>query len=336
MADRRKIIMDVDTGSDDAVAMILAMLDPDFDVLGFTSVNGNLEVKLTTENTLRMVEFCGKQDVIKVYRGADLPLVSTLLPNSPQSIRNFPRREGISMPEGLHHAAHIPTPTWTIKEEDDSAVVWLINTLRAADDGEITLVPVGPLTNIALAMRSDPRIIPKIREIVIMGGAMNLSGSAGYNTEFNIWVDPEAAEVVLQSGCDITLVPLDATFSAYITPGDAERIRAIGTPEADMMASLILKYGTASMLSAQEGEKHIPIHDALALCAVKYPQVLHTITCNCHVDTSNGIAYGQTVFDRRLADLTPPNCKFAMSADREFFIAWIVDVLEQDKARKQA
>ena len=332
---KRKIIMDVDTGSDDAVALILAMLDDTFDLLGVTSVNGNLEVKLTTENTLRMVEFCGKEDEVKVYRGADLPLVSTLLPNTVQSMLPIPRREGESVPEGLHHAAHIPTPKFTIKEEDDCAVVWLINTLRHARDGEITLIPVGPLTNIALAMRSDPRIIPKIREIVIMGGANAYAGSNSMCAEFNVWVDPEALEIVLQSGCKVTLVPLDATFSAYITPSDAERIRAVGTPEADMLAGLILKYGTAKMLKGRdEGETHIPIHDALALCSVRYPEVLKKKAVCVHTDISRGFAYGQTIVDRRSGVTAPaPNCEFAFGADREKFIGWIIDVLEKAKDR---
>ena len=336
MTERRKIIMDVDTGSDDAVALILAMLDDTFELVGVTSVNGNLEVKLTTENTLRMVEFCGKEDTVKVYRGADLPLVSTLLPTTAQSLLPVPRREGVSLPEGLHHAAHIPTPKFTIREEDDCAVVWLINTLRSAGEGEITLIAVGPLTNIALAIRSDPRIVPKIKEIIIMGGAAQYAGSNSMCAEFNVWIDPEALEIVLQAGCKTTLVPLDATFSAYITPSDAERIRTVGTAEADMLADLILKYGTASMLKGREpaGETHIPIHDALALCSARYPQVLYKEKVCCHVDISGGYAYGQTIIDRRRGATAPePNCEFACKADRELFLSWILDVLEKAKKR---
>ena len=332
---KHKIIMDVDTGSDDAVALILAMLDDSFDLQGITAVNGNLEVKLTTENSLRMVEFCNRQDTVKVYKGADLPLVSTLLPNTPQSMAPIPRREGESVPEGLHHASHIEVPKFTIKEEDDSAVVWLINKLRHEEDKSITIVAVGPLTNIALAMRSDPRIIPKIKRIVIMGGADAYAGSSSMAAEFNVWIDPEAMEIVLQSGCDVTIVPLDATFSSYITPSDAEDIRAIGTPEADKVADLILKYGTAKMLKGRDEEElHIPIHDALALCSVRYPEVLYTKEVCCHVDTSHGIAYGETVIDkRRGVTASKPNCKFAFKADRELFVSWIKDVLTKAKER---
>ncbi len=329
--ERRKIIMDVDTGSDDAVALILAMLDDTFDLLGITSVNGNVEVKLCTENSLRMVELCGMEDKIGVYRGADLPLVSTLLPNSVQNLRGYPRREGCEENKTMHHAEHIDTPKFTIKEKDESAVVWLINTLLASKDKEITLIPVGPLTNIALAMRSDPRIIPKIKEIVIMGGANKYTGGYSSASEFNVWVDPEACEVVLQSGCKITMVPLDATFSAYISDKDVEDIRAIGGLVAETVADLILKYGTASFLADQE-EVQIPIHDALAVCAVRYPEVLNTQFCNVHTDISGGFAYGATLIDKRTPSLAEkPNCHFAHSANRELFVSWIKETLKNAK-----
>ena len=323
MSDKRKIIMDVDTGSDDAVALILAMLDEDLDLLGITSVNGNLEVKLTTENSLRMVEFLGLQDKIKVYKGADLPLVSTLLPTTPQSEWPIPVREE-NAPKELHHASHIPTPTFTTHEDDMSAALWLIKTLRAAEDGEITLVPVGPLTNIAIAMRADPRIIPKIREIFIMGGGIR--GNMNPVAEFNVWVDPEALEIVLQSGCRITMVSL--------TVADAERIRSIGTEPAKMAADLILKYGTAAYLAGEGENVQIPIHDALAVCSVLHPEVLETIDCSVHTDISRGWAYGETLIDRRMVGRYPDNAKFAIGADRKMFVDWIIDVLEKDKARK--
>ncbi len=329
MADKRKIIMDVDTGSDDAVALMMAMLDPRIDLLGVTTVNGNLEVKLTTENTLRMVEFMGRQDSVKVYRGADLPLVSTLLPNTEQSMHPIPMREE-KVPAGLHHATHIPTPSFTIKEQPESAAVWLIKTLLASEDGEITLVPVGPLTNIAIAMRADPRIIPKIREIIIMGGGTE--GNITPCAEYNVWVDPEAMEIVLQSGCPITLCSLDSTHAGYLTKQDAEEIRAIGTPKAAMAADLILKYGAGGDLSHEGAEvQRIPIHDALAVCSVVYPQVLKVKECNCHTDISKGFGYGQTMMDRREGQYEPHNCRFGVGADRELFRSWIIDLLTADR-----
>lgn len=332
MAEKTKIIMDVDTGSDDAVALTLAMLSEDIDLLGITTVNGNLEVRLTTENTLRMVELLGKQDTVKVYRGAEYPLVSTLIPTTQQAQLPLPRWEH-TCPEGLHHATHIPTPSFTLHEEKMSAALWLVKTLRKAKDGEITLVPVGPLTNIAVALRSDPRIIPKIKEIVIMGG-----GTFGNMTpvaEFNVWADPEAMEIVLSSGCPIRVVSLNSTHAGYITTEDAERIREIGTVPAQFVADLILKYGTAAYLKANgESVAKIPIHDALAVCAVVHPEVLETIDCSVHCDISRGFAYGETLIDRRMVGRYPDNAKFGIGANRELFVNWIMEVLEKDKENR--
>ncbi|MGI5887923.1 MAG: nucleoside hydrolase [Oscillospiraceae bacterium] len=334
MAEKRKIIMDVDTGSDDAVALMMAMLSDDIDLLGVTSVNGNLEVKLTTENSLRMVEFCGMQDKIKVYRGAEYPLASTLLPTTAQSLTPIPMREN-SLRKDYHHAAHIPTPSFTTHEADECAAVYLINTLLASKDKEITIVAVGPMTNIALAIRADPRIVPKIRQIIMMAGGMEANHTPC--AEFNSWVDPEAMEIVLQSGCDITMTTLDSTHAAYMTEDDAERIRKIGTRESDFCADLILKYGSTGDLSHVVGDSvhRIPIHDALAVCAVVHPEVLKTEDWSCHVDISRGFAYGQTIVDRRnRPDGEKPNCHFGVGADKDLFVSWIIETLEKDKQKK--
>lgn len=348
MGEKRKIIMDVDTGSDDAVALVMAMLDEHFDLLGICSVNGNIEVKLTTDNSLRVVECCGKQDEVKVYKGCDFPMVSTLMPWTPQStgirsegsagdLRKIPRREGARAGGREIHHEHLPLPAPTIREADESAVVWLIQTLLASEDGEITLVPVGPMTNIAVAMRADPRIIPKIREIVLMGGG-HLVNNTSPAAEFNVWVDPEAMEILLHSGCKITMVALDATHAAYLTVEDAKHIRDIGTKPAMLVADLIEQrtQGYAQNDAEMRDLKGAPIHDALAVCAVLHPEVLKNVLhCNCHVDISRGYAYGQTIIDRRVrVNPEPLNCYFALGADREMFIDWMVGVLKKDRERR--
>jgi len=350
MANKRRIIMDVDTGSDDAIALVMSMLDESFDLLGICSVNGNIEVKLTTDNSLRVVECCDRQDVVKVYKGCDLPIASTLLPWTAQStgIRSEiflqtgerwpnPRREGTRAGGQEVHPEHLPLPSPTIKEADESAVVWLINTLLASEDGEITLIPVGPLTNVAVAMRADPRICKKMREIVIMGGG-HLVNNSSPASEFNVWVDPEAMEIVLQSGCKITMVPLDATHAAYITVEESKRIRDIGTKPAKLVADLIEQrtIGYARNDAEMRNIKGAPIHDALAVCAVLHPEVLKDVLhCNCHTDISRGWAYGQTIVDRRIrVNPEPPNCYFALNADRAMFYNWMIDVLEKDKKRR--
>lgn len=346
---KEKIILDVDTGTDDAVALVLAMLCEDFDLLGVCTVNGNVELRLTTDNTLRVIDYCGKGSCVPVFPGSELPLVSTLLPWTPQStgimtaytkddIRAIPRREGAREGKLEMHGDHLPLPETTLRANEKCAAVWLIETLSAAQDHEITLIPVGPLTNIALAMRADPRIIPKIKKIVLMGGGYRVN-SRTPAAEFNIWADPEAAEIVMQSGCDITCVPLDATHAAYITMDQAEEIRRIGTKEAEFVAEMIS--GRIRGYVSRDHDMNqlcgAPVHDALAVCAVLHPEVLtDVIACNCHVDISGGYAYGQTILDRReLKNAEPKNCKFALSADRLQFFHWVKEVLERDAARSR-
>lgn len=351
MEEKRKIIMDVDTGTDDAVALIMAMLDEKVDLLGICSVNGNVGVELTTDNSLRVVELCEKQDTVKVYCGCEAPIASTLMPWTPQSTGI--RSEGSIIYNDYHsmarrdmnknggkvpmHPDTLPLPEPTIKEGNESAVVWLINTLMAAEDNEITVIPVGPMTNIGVAMRAEPRICKKIREIVLMGGG-HMVNNVSPATEFNIWADPEAAEIILHSGVKVTFVSLDATHSAYITEEQAKRIKEIGTKPADFVGDLILHrilaYGQRDV--DMHDYKGAPVHDALAVCAVLYPEVLtEVLHTNVHVDISRGYAYGQTIVDRRLTqDEEPKNAYFALKADGSYFYEWMYSVLCKDKERR--
>lgn len=345
--EKEKIILDVDTGTDDAVAIILALLCKDMDLMGICSVNGNVELRLTTDNTLRVVDFCGKGDRVPVIRGCDLPMVSTLLPWTPQStgimtahtkgdVRQIPRREGMRSSALEMHGEHLDLPETDLQPIEESAVVWLIKTLLAAKDHSVTLVPVGPLTNIGVALRADPRIVHKIKRVVLMGGGYQVN-SRTPAAEFNIWADPEAAEILLQSGCDITFVPLDATHAAYITAEEAQQLRKIGTKEAEFVAATIEGRirGYVNRDKDMSQFNGAPVHDALAICAVVLPEVLKdVIPCNCHVDISGGYAYGQTILDRRAyKNGEPINCKFALNADRDMFFRWMKGILE-DAARE--
>ena len=340
--EKEKIILDVDTGTDDAVAIIMALLCKEIEVLGICTVNGNVELKLTTDNTLRVVDCCGKGGQVPVVQGCDLPLVSTLLPWTPQSTgimtaytaedkRIIPRREGMRTSSMEMHGEHLNLPETNLKPIQESAVVWLIETLLAAEDHSITLVPVGPLTNLGLALRADPRIVSKIKRVVLMGGGYRVN-SRTPAAEFNIWADPEAAEILLQSGCDITFVPLDATHTAYITLEEAQQLRDIGSKEAIFVADTIAGRIRGYVNRDKDMSQYCgaPVHDALAVCAIVHPEVLKdVIPFNCQVDISGGYAYGQTILDRReLKNGEPVNCKFALSADRALFFTWMKDILE--------
>lgn len=327
---KRKIIMDVDTGTDDAVALVLAILGGEVELLGVTTVNGNLELKLTTDNTLRVVECCKPYGQVPVYSGCEYPLVSTLSPYSAQSRHPIPKREGTSKKFAMHRD-HLPLPETTLKKQDKNAVVWLIETVMASEPGSISLVALAPLTNIAAAMRAEPAFASRLGEIVLMGGGDRI-GNASAAAEFNIWTDPEAAEIVMQSGCKLSVIPLDATHGATVTAAQAEELRALGTPQAEFVANVILeRIGGYALrdpeLAAQQAS---PLHDALALCYLLHPQcITQKQELVCHVDISGGAAYGRTVVDRRKNLVTEqPNCVFAEQADAEFFYRWMYTILK--------
>ena len=332
MREKTKIILDVDTGSDDAIAICVALLCEELDVLGICTVGGNVEVKNTTDNTLRVVDCCGKPDT-KVYRGAALPLASTLEPWSLQA-QELPRKEGVKDQEIAVHTDHLPLPPTALRAQEKSAVVFLIETLLAAEDGEITLVPVGPMTNLALAIRADERILPKIRRVVMMGGSHDVYPRT-QASEFNVWADPEAVEIVLQSGVPVTMVSLDATSHACLDRAQAEQLRQIDSPPARLCAELVEHRLKASAAEGDADGKGVgaAIHDALAVCAVLHPEVLtQTVLTSCHVDLGHGYAYGETVLGRnyKFSEM-PKNCLYAKSADSGLFFDWLYGVLQAAK-----
>lgn len=319
----QKVILDVDTGTDDAVAIMLAALSPDVELLGVCSVNGNRGIDFTTENTLRVVEYLGLQDRIPVYRGCSLPMVSTLTPG---------RRDGIpatgEMDSNNIHGDYVELPPSTIHTQPEHAVFWLIDTLMKSD-GDITLIPVGPLTNIAMALRIEPRIAQKIKQIVIMGGGykeVNITPSA----EFNFWVDPEAAKIVMDSGCDITVVPLDATHKAVLSLADADALESSGTPAGKATARFIRhRQAGYKVWQPMADIDTVPIHDALAVCAVIDPEVLQNVVHTyVDIDIAGGAADGMSIcdVDKRYKD-KQPNARVALSADKDRFSRMVKEIL---------
>jgi len=326
---KRKIILDVDTGSDDAIALIAALMSPEFDVIGVCSVNGNREVKLTTQNTLRVMELLGSD--VPVYRGCEYPMVACL---DPKRKPRIPFREGQN--QDPTHGDHLPLPDpKTKKAEELNAVSYYVKTLLAAKE-KITIVPVGPLTNVAMAMRTAPEICQNIEEIMIMGGGDRIT-NASATAEFNIWVDPDAAEVVMfyatKYGIKVTWVPLDATHDAVMTMDDAAELRSYGTPVADAVAAFVeqrtVGYRNHPNMEAQNGS---PIHDAVAVLALIEPSILQDVEhCAVHVDFSGGIADGQTCIDRREnTDIQAPNCYFAHHADRDKFVSMMKAIIKRN------
>lgn len=322
MAER--VILDVDTGSDDAIAIMAAVLARDIELLGITTVNGNRNVEITTENTLRVIDLLGTN--IPVYKGCHLPMVSTLLKGRRD---NVPFRGPENKEEDVH-GDFLPAPTAHSQPQPEHAVLWLVNTLANAKE-KITLIFVGPLTNLAMALRIAPLITANINEIIIMGGGY-LVNNITSGAEFNFWVDPEAAKIVMDCGAPIRLVPLDATHAGYITAREAEEIRAIGTPAAKLCADLILKrlegYRKFQPLNESDG---VPIHDALAVCALLYPEVLNDrMEVYVDISISPGITDGMSLCDvgRRNKD-RKPNAIVAQSANRELFIRMLFNLFNK-------
>jgi inosine-uridine nucleoside N-ribohydrolase len=305
----RKIILDVDTGTDDAVAIAMAATSPDFDLIGCTTVWGNSDVEVTTENTLRVLAASLRDDV-PVHRGLGKPFAPDPFAGAHASGRSHGTY-------GVLDLAPASTPVSPL-----SAVEWLVETLRQTTE-PITLVPVGPLSNIAAALTVDPTVVEAVEEVVIMGGGhaqSNMTASA----EANIWHDPAAASVVFEAGFRrIVLIPLDATNSTSVTMHDAEQLMALGTGAATLAAKMIdlrVNGSYAQMNPLAHGGA--PLNDAVCLAYLLDPLVLETLHCNIDVERTSLLTYGRTVVDTRQGPRAlPPNAHIALRADRDRFLS---------------
>ena len=325
--DKKKIILDVDTGSDDAIAIMTAVLSDELDVLGITTVNGNRPVMNTTENTLRVLDLL-KSD-IPVYRGCEEPMVAGLMPERQLFKKTNDKKELGGKTVTYHYEFLEELPPSVSKAQDISAVQYLIKALNDSD-GDITIIAVGPLTNLGVAMRADPGIINKIKKLIIMGGGCRQTNTTSA-AEFNIWKDPEAAQIVLTSGCEILLVPLDATHRAYVDSEESMKLRQIGTPvgiaTADLLDARIQAYDLMQPIEcAPYGST--PPHDALAFCAAIDETVLRDVRlCRVDVDCGGSWADGMTIVDPRVLTDQPENVHVAFNADREKFVSMLFDIL---------
>jgi len=310
-----KVILDVDTGTDDAVALMTAALSPDLELVGATSVNGNTSIDFTTENTLRVFDFIGMPEV-PVHRGMDRPLVRT---DVKRGMAARIHGDMLDLPEVSHGA----------KAQPGHAVDWLIETYLGSN-GDIVLCPVGPLTNIAMAIQREPRILEFIPEIVIMGGAHD-HGNITASAEFNIWLDPESARIVVNCGRPIRMVPLDATHRALVSTEDAARLRALGTPAGEAAARFVLQridgYDATQPMPRRGDALAAPVHDALAVCAIIDPSILTTEHIPVDVEIHAELSIGRTVCDFRFRSGKPANVHFAMDADEPKFNRMLLEIL---------
>ena len=309
----QKVILDVDTGTDDAVALMFAALHPDLELVGATTVNGNVPVEMCTENSLRVFDHIGVS--VPVYEGVRKPIARD----------DFPVPRGDILSSHAVHGGYLDIPPATSKKEPTGAIDFLIETYRAATD-EIILVPVGPLSNIATALAREPRLKDQIPELMIMGGA-NRYGNVTPRAEFNVWADPEAARAVVNSGVrKVTMVPLDATHAALVSLEDCKALRELGTPAGDAAATFterrIQGYDITQPMNRPGAA---PVHDALAVASVVDRSVITTHHLNVDVETQGELTVGETVVDTNFRSRRWPNVEIALDADERKFVAMLLE-----------
>jgi inosine-uridine nucleoside N-ribohydrolase len=309
----QKLILDVDTGTDDAVALMLAALHPDLELVAATTVNGNVAVEYCTENSLRVFDHIGIP--VPVYEGLTRPIARPDFPIPRADVRS----------SGAVHGQYLDIPPSRSAKQATHAVDFLIETYRSTSD-EIALVPVGPLSNIATALTLEPRMAEAIPHLVIMGGG-NRKGNVTPRAEFNVWADPEAARVVINSGIRrITLVPLDATHNALVSLDDCARLRGLGTPAGEAAARFIERrihgYDTTQPMDRPHAA---PVHDALAVASLVDPAVISTRFLNVDVETHGELTLGETVVDTHFRSGREPNVHVALDADEPRFVAILLE-----------
>ena len=293
------IIFDCDPGHDDAIALLLALGSPELNLLGVTTVCGNQTLEKTTANAIRVLDYVGRDDV-SVAAGADRPLV-----RDRHVAAEVHGETGLDGPD-LPPASRPPEPA--------HAIDWIAMTLIGHPD-PVTLVPTGPLTNIALFLARYPELAGRVERIVLMGGAIG-EGNVTPAAEFNIWADPEAAHRVFTSGIDLTMVGLDVTHQALLGPADVARLRSSGRA-GTLVADLFEFY--VQFHRRRYGWEGAPVHDAVAMAHVIDGGLLTTEHVGVVVDTGPELSRGRTHADRSgLADWER-NCHVAVAIDSDRF-----------------
>lgn len=307
----RKIIIDTDPGQDDAVAILLALASPeDIEVLGITCVAGNVPLDLTSKNARIVCELAGFPDV-SVYAGCDRPLGRDLV-----TAEHVHGKTGLDGPD-------LPDPTMPLA--DGHAVDFIIDTLRDHAPGTVTLCPLGPLTNIATALQRAPDIAGRIARIVLMGGGYFEGGNITPTAEFNIYVDPQAADIVFKSGAPIVVIPLDVTHKALVTKPRNDAFRALNTPVGIAVAQMTdfferfdkEKYGSAGA----------PLHDPCVTAYLINPDLFTGRHINVEIETQSELTMGMTVADWWRVTDRAPNATFMGDIDADGFFALLTERL---------
>ena len=307
----RRIILDCDPGQDDAVAILLALASTEeIEVLGITTVAGNVPLEKTQRNARLMCDLAGRTDV-SVYAGCSRPILRPL-----HTAEYVHGREGID-------GAEIREPETPLAAEH--AVDFIVETLRRAEDDSVTLVPVGPLTNIASALVKAPELAPRIREIVLMGGAMREGGNTTPSAEFNIYVDPHAARVVFECGRPIVVMGLDVTHQVLATPERVSRIRSLGTRTGETVASMLQYFNRFD--SEKYGSEGAPLHDPCTIAYLLKPDLFRGKRVRIDVETASDLTMGATAVDFWGVTGKVPNALWTHGVDAEGFFHLLTERL---------
>jgi purine nucleosidase len=307
----RRIIIDTDPGLDDAVAILLALAAPDeLEVLGIVAVAGNLPLVQTERNARRVCELAERRDV-PVYAGCTRPMLRPLA--TAERVHAETSRERLLLPD----------PTMALQQQH--GVDFLIQTLRAADAGTITLCALGPLTNIAVALVKAPEIAGKVRELVIMGGAGFELGNVTPAAEFNMHVDPHAAAIVFDSGMPITMIPLDVTHQLITTPPRLAALRALGNRCAQAVAALLTAFERNRR--GKFGSRSQALHDPSVVAYLLHPTLYQGRDVNVAVETQSLLTLGMTVVDWWGVTGRSANARFMNTVDGDGFYELLTNQL---------
>ncbi len=307
----RRIIIDTDPGQDDAVAILLALASPeDVTVLGITAVAGNVPLALTEKNARIICELAGRPD-IKVFAGCDRPIVRPLVTG-----------EHVHGKTGLDGPV-LPDPVMAL--QSGHGVDFIIDTLRAEPPHTVTLCPLGPLTNIATAFRRAPDIVSRVQEIVLMGGAYFEVGNITPAAEFNIYVDPHAAEIVFKAGVPLVVMPLDVTHKALTNHARIAAFRALGSEAGRMVAEWTDFFERFDM--AKYGSEGAPLHDPCVIAYLIRPKLFSGRHINVEIETESELTMGMTVADWWRVTRRPANAMFMGDIAADGFYALLTERL---------
>lgn len=306
----KQIIIDTDPGQDDAVAILLALASPaELDVLGIVAVAGNVGLHHNANNALKIVELAGK--TVPVYAGCSRPMRRQLV-----TAEHVHGETGLNGPD-------LPAPKLPLQQQH--GVDYLIDTLMAAPAKTITLCTLGPLTNIAMALVKQPAIAERIAEIVMMGGAYFEVGNITPTAEFNIYVDPDAADIVLRSGVPITMLPLDVTHQIQSTPDRLKAILGLGNNTGKAVYEM-LTFSEGFDLQ-KYGWTGAPLHDPTVIAYLLQPELFEGRQCNVVIETASELTVGMTVTDYWHVTDRPRNVNYLRSGNAEGFYALLTERL---------